>query len=317
VTEEPTPDTAKSRLPTLVAGVAIAAAIGGGLWLTEPKPPNPTHPSTTATPASSPTTTATLAQTTNDATQSPAPPAPPLTPGNFATASAGGSAINFADDSLAFSVALPPGPADDPVLAYLRRDSEGYLKTMKANARADFNRIRKTGAKPAPWEVHVQWKLTAKAGDIVSLAGEASEYAGGAHPIEHFDTHIARTSGAEVRFDDMLQAKKNPSPALTIALCEALKSAKIARIKSATVMDEPIVCAGLSANSRTELAKLALAPSNQPGKFGGVYAYYEPYSVGAYAEGAYRLTVQQAVFAEDLKPEFKALFAGEAPELAN
>jgi hypothetical protein len=44
-----------------------------------------------------------------------------------------------------------------------------------------------------------------------------------------------------------------------------------------------------------------------------VYGYYEPYAVGAYAEGPYILTVQQEVFAEDLRPEFKALFGGEAP----
>ena len=89
------------------------------------------------------------------------------------------------------------------------------------------------------------------------------------------------------------------------------------RIKSATINDEPIACAGASANAKTEGAKLALAPSNQTGKFGGVYAYYEPYAVGPYAEGGYRLTVQQEIFAEDLKPEFKPLFGGAAPVLPN
>jgi hypothetical protein len=116
---------------------------------------------------------------------------------------------------------------------------------------------------------------------------------------------------------DILLAKASPSPAITIAICEALKTAKQARVKAATIFDEPIVCVGSSANAKTEEAKIALAPSNQPGKFGGLYVYYDPYVVGAYSEGGYRLTVQQEVLAEDLRPQFKALFGGEAPPLAN
>ena len=148
---------------------------------------------------------------------------------------------------------------------------------------------------------------------LSSLAGVASEYNGGAHPIQHFDTHISRTNGQELQVADMLLVKRSPSPAMTIAICEALKTAKLQRIKSATVMDEPVVCIGANANAKTEDAKLALAPSNQTNKFGGVYAYYDPYAVGPYSEGTYVLTVQQEIFAEDLKPEFKALFGGEAP----
>jgi hypothetical protein len=130
-----------------------------------------------------------------------------------------------------------------------------------------------------------------------------------------FDTHIARTSGEKLNMGQMLVADRSPSPAMTIAICEALKSAKAQRIKSPTIFDEPIVCVGPNANAKIEAAKIALAPSNQPERFGGLYAYYEPYAVGAYSEGPYRLTVQQAVFAEDLRPEFRKLFAGEAPVL--
>ena len=60
-------------------------------------------------------------------------------------------------------------------------------------------------------------------------------------------------------------------------------------------------------------AKIVLAPSSQSGKFGGIYAYWEPYEVGAYVEGSYVVAVQQDVFSQDLKPEFKPLFGGEAP----
>ena len=174
--------------------------------------------------------------------------------------------------------------------------------------------MKKAGyERPAVGRYRIRWKYSARAGDIVSLIGEASEFTGGAHPAQRFDTHIARTNGSEIDFGDMLIAKRSPSPAMTIAICETLKTAKVARIKSATILDEPIVCVGPVANAKTEDAKLVLAPSSEAGKFGGVYVYYEPYAVGAYVEGPYILSVQQVVFAEDLRPEFKALFGGEAP----
>ena len=228
-------------------------------------------------------------------------------------ASASNSNISFADSSLSFAAVFPDAPANDPVIADLRRDAEAYLAQLKTNARADFDRMKKAGYEPRPWDVRIRWKYSARADGVVSLIGEASEYTGGAHPSQRFDAHIARTSGDEIEFGDMLIAKRSPSPALTIATCEALKIAKTAKIKSATILDEPIVCAGPVANAKTDDAKLVLAPSNEPDRFGGVYAYYEPYAVGAYAEGPYILTVQQGVFAEDMRPEFKPLFAGEAP----
>ncbi|HVY90604.1 MAG TPA: RsiV family protein [Hyphomonadaceae bacterium] len=305
-----------SRIPVIAAGVAIAAAIGGGLWLTEPKPePATSAPTTTSATSASPTPA--NAPDVTQATADPAPPSPPAS-GNVAIASAGGgNAVSFADESLTFSAALPNGPADDPALSYLRRDTEAYLQRMKASARADYDRVKKSGAKPNPWEVRIQWAYTAKTPELVSLAGVASEYAGGAHPIEKFDTYIGRAGGQQLKLNDMLLPQKNPSPALTIGICEALKAEKMQRIKSATILDEPITCAGFNSNAKTDEARIALAPSSTPGKFGGLFVYYDPYAVGAYAEGPYKLTVQQGVFADDLKPEFKAMFAGMAPESPN
>jgi len=54
-----------------------------------------------------------------------------------------------------------------------------------------------------------------------------------------------------------------------------------------------------------------LAPSTQPDKFGGAYIYYRPDSVGPYAEGSYDFVIPQSVFAADLRPAYKPLFAGE------
>jgi hypothetical protein len=224
--------------------------------------------------------------------------------------------LAFEDESLSFKVKMP-GPSTDPMRRWLSADARGVLSVRKTNARADFERMKRAGAPPAKWEVSIAWTYTARAGDFASLFGVMDEYTGGAHPVQHFDTIIANPeTGRKVTMADMLVLDRSPSPAMMIAICEALKAAKMKRIRSATIMDEPIVCAGASANARTEDAKIALAPSDKPDKFGGIYAYYEPYAVGPYAEGAYRLTVQQEIFAADLKSEYRKLFDGEAPVLA-
>ena len=244
------------------------------------------------------------------------PPATPDAPGvDGVTASANG-AISYSDASLSFSAALPPGAETDKVLAPLRKQALEMLAEYKKNAAADFAERKRIGAMEMQWELQIEWKQLAKSGNLVSLEGTIYEFTGGAHGMGTTAGHIARTdTGEELTFQSMLIASRAPSPALTIAICEALKTEKMARIQSATIYDEPIVCAGAAANLKIEEAAFALAPSNEAGKFGGLYVFYDPYAVGSYAEGGYTLTIPQQVFAEDLKPEFKKLFGGTAPKL--
>jgi hypothetical protein len=306
----------RSPLPIIAVVVAVVLGLGAVIWLTRPKaddpataPPPEMGPDTAqADPASAASVRTAEAQTGFAQTASSA--GPPMS-----TPSARSAEVIFKDESLTFSAVLPDGPDGDPVLAHLRQDARNYLAKLKAKARAEFDRRNKTGAKAPPWDVDIKWTYTAKADGVVSLSGVASEFTGGAHPNMMFDTLIARATGEKLTMDDLLILERSPSPAMTIAICEALKDAKTETIGAATIFDEPIVCVGANANAKTEEAKIALAPSNQADRFGGVYAYYEPYVVGAYVEGPYVLTVQQAVFSEDLKPEFRRLFAGEAPVL--
>lgn len=310
----------KIALPAALAGGAVA--IGAALFVVfAPKSEEAADPvAATSDPAAQQTTdpNVSVAQTApfgQSDPNAPAPPVPPLPDGASVT-SPDGAAISFADESISYSAAFPSGPSDDANLAYLHKDALSYLAGKKAEARATYDEFKKAGDIPAgyPWEVMIQWDYTAKAGDIVSLFGSAYEYTGGAHGMAYFDTHIARTNGQQMQVADMLQG--GITPALTIAMCEALKVVKKERTGSATIYDEPITCAGPNGNLKIEKAKLALAPSNQPGKFGGIQVYYEAYEVGPYSEGSYEFVVQQDVFAEDLRPEFKPLFAGTAPPIA-
>ncbi|MDP3492470.1 MAG: DUF4163 domain-containing protein [Hyphomonadaceae bacterium] len=304
-----------TKIAAIAGGVV---AVGAGLFLVlGPKGPAATDPSTPAaveTGAAPEDATVQTAQFGQSDPNAPTPPVPP-SPDGASVVSPDGASVSFADESIAYSAVLPSGPADDANLAYLRKDALSYLAAKKADARATYDEFKKAGDVPAsyPWEVMITWDYTAKAGDIVSLFGSAYEYTGGAHGMAYFDTHVARTNGQQLKVTDMLQG--GVTPALVIAICEALKVAKKARIDSETIYDEPIVCAGPNGNVKVEKAKLALAPSNQPDRFGGIQVYYEAYEVGSYAEGSYEFVVQQEVFAADLTPEFKPLFGGTAPQL--
>jgi len=244
----------------------------------------------------------------------PGAPEVPAPPETGAAVVAADGAIAFDDPTLSYAAAFPPGTEDDPVLKPLREEAQALLDRTRTGARADFDERKRMGAVEMAWEVKTQWKYTAKAGGIVSLQGEKYEFTGGAHGMTMTGTHIARpVSERAMTFDSMLQPDRNPSPALVIAICEALKTAKLKAINSATIFDEPIVCAGPNTNVKMEEANIALAPSTEADRFGGVFVYFDPYAVGSYAEGPYTLTIPQVVFREDLKKEFQPLFAGTVP----
>lgn len=317
--DEQTPGGGKKIHPVMLAGpaVAIIAAVGAVFIATgNREEQNEPAPTSELAPQTPPGADAGLAEPAQFGRDNPGQPTPPTPPQDTASAvSPDGASISFSDETLTFSAALPPGPASDPNLASLRKDAQNYLASKKTEARKAYEDFKKSGnGSPAyPWEVMINWDYTARAGDIVSLFGTSYEFTGGAHGMTRFDTYIARSNGQQVAIESMLEG--GLSPAIVIAMCEALRKVKLERTGSATIYDEPIVCAGPNANVKVDRAKLVLAPSDQPGKFGGFYAYWEPYEVGAYAEGTFEVVIPQEIFSQDLKPEFKLLFAGAAPAL--
>ena len=52
-------------------------------------------------------------------------------------------------------------------------------------------------------------------------------------------------------------------------------------------------------------------PSDVPNKFGGYTIHFAPYDIGSYAEGAYHVTIPQAVFRGGLKQPYVRLFDGD------
>ena len=222
--------------------------------------------------------------------------------------------IAFKDESLVFLADFPDDPGNDLILRSLNDEAQDYLARMKSSARAEFQRTVREGEPARPWSVSVSWTVTARAGGIISLAGQAIEDTGGAHPSLMFEARTGRSAtGERIEIENMLIPERSPSPAMVIAVCEALKAEKSRTIGSATIFDEAIVCAGSSANLSLADAHISLAPSDKDGRFGGVRVEFPPYAVGSWAEGPYRLIIQQSVFADDLRADYRPLFSGTAP----
>lgn len=308
LTEELKPNGKKRLHPAAIAGPAVA--IGASLLVVfistsgnEDETPEPAAAvETPAADGSDPLVSAQFA-----------PQMPQPTPPGAAGAESTNS-IAFADPQLEFSAVLPPQDQNGPIISRLRKEAEDLLAKTKKEAAEGHAEAKANGQMPMTWDYQINWAVVARSGDVVSLMGTLYRFSGGAHGMTSTDTRLANIkTGEEIGFSEMMRFGKVPSPALVIAACEAVKKVKTERIGSATVFDEPIVCAGPSANVRLEDASIALAPSNAADRFGGIYVYFDPYAIGAYAEGSYEVVVQQDVFAEDLKPEYKTLFAGTAP----
>lgn len=293
----------------LMIGGGALAVVGGALVVFSGKP-------AATTPEAAPTEMASAAPSAAPSTApgavpnaSPAPTETATDSQTVSTASAP-TDIVVTDKALEYKIAMPPGAANDPVLAPILKDAKTAMDKLRREATAES---KQPGFR-TPWEGVESWEYAAKAGGVVSLIGQRYTFTGGAHGNTIFDAVIARSSGEKLKLDDMFKLDKSPSPALAIGVCEAIKAAKREKNSPMEINDAPIVCAGPKANPELSQVTYALAPSSTPGKFGGVYAIFQTYTLGPYVDGAYIVPVQQGVFAEDLKPEFKPLFGGEAPE---
>lgn len=297
-------------VPAAVVASLAALMIGGGFFLLggpslqsaepdtaraeEETTPGETQPDQRAAPASDP------------ADVSPQPGAAPASEDQWPALDAPSIlVIDETGPELEFRVSIPSVGLPPPVAARIEQQARDYLSTMSRSAAG-----AQTDA--SPWSVDIVWRAVAQNAGLISLLGESREDTGGPHANIQYDALIARTdTGEGIAFRDLFSPDKRPSPALAIGVCEALRREKLQRIGSATIFDEPLTCAGSAENLEFGSASITLAQSTLPGAFGGVVVHYAPYAVGAFAEGSYEVTIPQEVFAQDLKPEYRLMFAGE------
>lgn len=240
---------------------------------------------------------------------------PPSSDSELATVQSAepGQEVQHQSEDLHFTATFPEAANMRRVAAALRTETATYLN----RARNEAQSAGRNSSMPQ-WEIKIDWEVVATANGYASLLGRSYEYRGGAHPIELVDTKLMRLdSGQEIKQSEMFSSRGWPTPAVAIAVCEALKGAKTERVGAQTIFDEPIVCSGASNNINLDEAKLAFAASQSGEGFGGLHVFYQPYIVGSYAEGSYEFTIPSEVFLEDVAKEYRQLFTGDPAPLVD
>jgi hypothetical protein len=180
------------------------------------------------------------------------------------------------------------------------------LRQFAEGAQADLSEFGGGGMRG--YSRTITWTPGAETGKLVSLTREVTEYTGGAHG------NLAYTS---VLWDKALKRIVEPSAlfragvnldTLDRALCVAVNQAKKAR-------DGSIPPVSLDATDTFSCPRAAdtpfvLAPSDVPGKAGGLTFLIAPYTVGPWAEGSYQVQVPQAAFRGLLAAPYVDEFAG-------
>ena len=228
------------------------------------------------------------------------PPAEPTAPAPAAAAPAAPFSYEKttpdAEVSLILPIALRPHPALHRTL-YDREVAE--LGKVAADAVADR---KGPGAAMPPYGATVAWTVAAETGRLLSLVREASSFTGGAHPNSTLTTLLYdKQTGREVAPSAVFVADRLAGP--EAALCDALKREKAER--GAGPLDGEMWSCPKWLDSQ-----IALEPGTAKGRAGGVSFQFSPYEVGAYAEGAYEITLPLAAFEGALAPAYKGEFAG-------
>lgn len=208
-----------------------------------------------------------------------------------------------ADPAAEVSLTLSAEIGRYPALHILLYDREtAQLKAFATKAEAD----RKADDGQYPWRQYAgerQWAVAAATPRLISLRGMWLDYTGGAHP-NHGSSALLWDTAAnkEIKPADLFRADADMK-VLDKAICEAVVAAKRHR-EGADPLDGVFGCVKWTETT------LALAPSTEAGKFGGLMILIDPYVVGSYAEGDYELIVPLSAFQSLLAPTYVDVFAG-------
>lgn len=164
-----------------------------------------------------------------------------------------------------------------------------------------------------PYSLSIEWTLVAQAGDLISIEGFTGAYSGGAHGNYGTDARIHDLAAkTDIALRDLMA---DPEGAMAASLPVVLSEIGRQRSEKAGGGGSADTFRGEAADAISAESilggEIGLAASNAADRFGGFAVHFAPYEIGSYAEGAYKVTVPQAVFQDFLKPHYAALFGGE------
>jgi hypothetical protein len=205
------------------------------------------------------------------------------------------------------SLSLP-----DTIKAYpelhrkLYTEGEADLKLFVDQATKDHAEAATQGTTPPPYSRTITWKMTGESVNLVSLLAEISEFTGGAHPANSFQTVIWDNKKKAIIDPKALFLSGVNMQSVDTFLCRQIEAERSKRLETPTTQ----ASSGFTCPRLLD-SHLTLVPSTIAGKIGGLTVSFAPYEVGAYAEGPYRILIAQNVFERYLDVTHTTEFGGD------
>ncbi|HIG24013.1 MAG TPA: DUF3298/DUF4163 domain-containing protein [Henriciella marina] len=231
----------------------------------------------------------------------------------------GGIAIVSGTEAASIDIRLPARIDDiDPELAALiRARAEEGKDAFLAAAQNDRVDAENKGYAFRPHSLTVSWEeVGPREGTLRSFLGSYAAYAGGAHP--NFDYGMLNWDeglGEAIGFGDLFQDDEAARAIMADALQTALIAAKRERMNDDSLSDEQLMDNWLRAafeNNDVIFENFTIARGIDSEAPAGLIYHFEPYTVGAYAEGPYEVGVPASVFIDELAPRYGDLFDADA-----
>lgn len=231
----------------------------------------------------------------------------------------GGIAIVSGTEAASIDIRLPARiDAIDPELAALiRQRAEDGKEAFLAAAQNDRADAENEGYAFRPHSLTVNWEeVGPREGTLRSFLGSYAAYAGGAHPNFQFGMlNWDEGLGEEIGFRDLFENEDAARAVMADALQSALIAAKRDRMNDQSLSDEQLMDSWLRAafdNNEAIFENFTIARGVDSEVPAGLVYHFEPYTVGAYAEGPYEIAVPAAVFLNELASRYGELFDADA-----
>lgn len=214
-------------------------------------------------------------------------------------------------DGIEVKLTLPEAVGRTPAL-YARLYSEGKnaLDGFVEGSTEDVEQLKAAGLMQTGYSREIEYQATADTPRLLGLVRNDYEYTGGAHPNSSMQALTwDKATGKSLAVTELMRPGADMA-AVDKALCDGILAEKKVRTGEAAIDGEVKACPKLADVS------VALERSTVAGKAGGLTALFPPYTLGAYAEGSYEITLPLTVIQPVLSPTYAGEFGGQPAPIA-
>ncbi len=250
-----------------------------------------------------------------EAVQPDTPPEPEVVP-QAAPADPAPTIIGQRTDTFNARAEFPFGLAEKAPALDARLREEALFEIEQLGAAADED-AAEGGEYFRPYDLGIEWEITAERGDLISLSGLTYANTGGAHP-NYAITGIIHDMVAreDIALLDLFEDREGALSVIVPAVRGVIMREKMVRYGEEGEPTEARItetAESLPDHGRW-LRNTFLVGANEGDGIGGFTVVFSPYDIGVYAEGSYEATIGQAVFRDMLKSDYRDLFAGTPAE---